>query len=124
MRILESAENYLKTIHKLHQEKGNVRSVDIANALHFSKASVSVAMKNLRENGYIQVESSGNIVLLDKGREIAEHVYDRHMTVTKLLQSFGVEEEMAKEDACGIEHILHEETFQNIKNFLEKQGKL
>lgn len=115
MKIQESAENYLETILILKNKNGAVRSIDIANELGFSKPSVSVAMKNLRENGYIEVDSSGYITLLDSGRRIAEKIYERHTTLSKWLVSLGVDAKTAAEDACRIEHIISNESFEAIK---------
>lgn len=115
MKIQESAENYLETILILKNKNGAVRSIDIANELGFSKPSVSVAMKNLRENGYIEVDSSGYITLLDSGRKIAEKIYERHTTLSKWLVSLGVDDKTAAEDACRIEHIISSESFEAIK---------
>ncbi len=115
MKIQESAENYLETILILKNKNGAVRSIDIANELGFSKPSVSVAMKNLRENGYIEVDSSGYITLLDSGRQIAEKIYERHTTLSKWLVSLGVDDKTAAEDACRIEHIISSESFEAIK---------
>ena len=119
MKIHESAENYLETILMIKNKKGSVRSIDIANELDFSKPSVSVAMKNLRENGFIDVDSNGYITLLDKGQEIAEKMYERHTTLSKGLISLGVPEDIAVEDACRIEHIISVETFEAIKKIAE-----
>ena len=115
MKIQESAENYLETILILKNKNGAVRSIDIANELGFSKPSVSVAMKNLRENGYIEVDSSGYITLLDSGRQIAEKIYERHTTLSKWLVSLGVDAKTAAEDACRIQHIISSESFEAIK---------
>ena len=115
MKIQESAENYLETVLILKNKNGAVRSIDIANELGFSKPSVSVAMKNLRENGYIEVDSSGYITLLDSGRQIAEKIYERHTTLSKWLVSLGVDAKTAAEDACRIEHIISSESFEAIK---------
>ena len=115
MKIQESAENYLETILILKNKNGAVRSIDIANELGFAKPSVSVAMKNLRENGYIEVDSSGYITLLDSGRQIAEKIYERHTTLSKWLVSLGVDAKTAAEDACRIEHIISSESFEAIK---------
>lgn len=115
MKIQESAENYLETILVLKNKNGAVRSIDIANELGFSKPSVSVAMKNLRENGYIEVDSSGYITLLDSGRRIAKKIYERHTTLSKWLVSLGVDAKTAAEDACRIEHIISSESFEAIK---------
>lgn len=121
MKIHESAENYLETILMLKNKKGAVRSVDIANELEYSKPSVSVAMKNLRENGYIDVDPSGYISLLDKGREIAEKMYERHTTISDWLISLGVDPKTAVEDACRIEHIISTQTFEAIKRIAKNQ---
>ena len=115
MKIHESAENYLETILMIKNKKGAVRSIDIANELEFSKPSVSVAMKNLRENGFIDVDTNGYITLLDKGRVIAEKMYERHTTLSEWLISLGVPEDIAVDDACRIEHIISVETFEAIK---------
>ena len=105
MKIHESAENYLETILMIKNKKGAVRSIDIANELEFSKPSVSVAMKNLRENGFIDVDTNGYITLLDKGRVIAEKMYERHTTLSEWLISLGVPEDIAVDDACRIESV-------------------
>ena len=120
MKIQQSAENYLETIYMLTNTKGSCRSVDIAKELGFSKPSVSVAMKNLRENGYIDVMGDGTISLLPPGREIAEKLYNRHTILTEYLRKLGVSENTAAEDACKIEHIISEESFEAIKNSLTK----
>lgn len=119
MKIHESAENYLETILMIKNKKGFVRSIDIANELEFSKPSVSVAMKNLRENGFIDVDANGYITLLDKGRVIAEKMYERHTTLSEWLISLGVPEDIAVDDACRIEHIISEESFEAIKKIAE-----
>ena len=116
MKIHASAENYLETIYMLHKSKGMVRSIDIANELEFSKPSISVAMKNLRENGYIEVDKDGHITLLQAGLEIAERMYERHTVISKFLVNLGVEETVATEDACKIEHVISDESFEAIKN--------
>ncbi len=124
MKIQESAENYLETILVISHRKGMVRSIDIVNELEFSKPSVSVAMKNLRENGYIEMDKDGYIMLLDKGREIAEKIYERHTTLSKYLVALGVDPIVAAEDACRIEHVISAESFEAIKNHIkEKTGK-
>lgn len=115
MKIYESAEDYLETILMLREEKGVVHSVDVADHLGFSKASVSIAMKKLRENGYIAMEKDGALKLLEKGEEIAQKIYDRHRTLTSYFISIGVDEDTAAKDACKIEHDLSEITFQKIK---------
>ena len=123
MKILESAENYLETIYMLQQEKGTVRSIDIAHALNFSKPSVSVAMKNLRENGYVETDASGNILLTDEGLKIAQKVFERHILITNGLIALGVNPETAAADACKIEHVLSEETFAAIKKHMNRLHK-
>ena len=117
MQIRESAENYLETILILSQRKGKgeVRSIDIVNELEFSKPSVSVAMKNLRENGYITVDKDGYIRLTDKGVEIAEKMYERHTLLSQWLIKLGVDEKVAVEDACRMEHVISAESFAAIK---------
>lgn len=120
MKIQQSAENYLETILMLSQRSGSVRSIDIANELGFSKPSVSIAMKNLRENGYIDVMGDGSIILLPPGQEIAEKLYTRHKILTECFTLLGVSEDIAAEDACKIEHILSEESFNAIKKHLSK----
>lgn len=115
MKIHQSAEDYLETILILGNEKPSLRSIDIVNYLGFSKPSVSVAMKNLRENGYINVDEDGHITLLEPGREIAETIYERHTVITAILMELGVSEEVAKEDACKIEHVISPESFAAIK---------
>lgn len=117
MQIRESAENYLETILILSQRKGKgeVRSIDIVNELEFSKPSVSVAMKNLRENGYITVDKDGYIHLTDKGLEIAEKMYERHTLLSQWLIKLGVDEKVAVEDACRMEHVISAESFAAIK---------
>lgn len=124
MKIKESAENYLETILMLKNKNGYVRSIDIANELAFTKASVSIAMKSFREDGYITVDEHGNITLTEKGIEIAEKIYERHKIIAKALMSLGVNEETAYEDSCKIEHDISAESFEMIKKFLLKQGKL
>lgn len=118
MKIHQSAENYLETIYMLNKSKGSCRSIDIANELGFSKPSVSIAMKNLRENGYIDVMGDGNIVLLEAGLEIAVKLYKRHTMLTEFLTAIGVSASVASEDACRIEHILSEESIEKISEHL------
>lgn len=115
MKIQESAENYLEAILMIKEEKGEVRSIDIVNKLNFSKPSVSVAMKHLEENGYIERNASGNIFLLPPGKKIAETIYERHNTLTKILIHLGVDPRIAREDACKIEHDISNESFEALK---------
>ena len=114
-KILESGEDYLETILVLHNRNGEVRSIDIATELDYSKPSVSVAMKNLREQECITVDKNGYIELTEKGKAIAEKVYERHLLFTEWLMSMGVPEDIAAEDACRIEHCLSTESFEAIK---------
>ena len=120
MKIRESAENYLETILMLSKKRPVVRSVDIANELGFKKSSVSIAMKNLREKEHITVTEEGFIYLTDSGKEIAEMVYERHEVISECLVRLGVSKEIADEDACRIEHILSDESFEAIKDYLNK----
>lgn len=122
MKIQESAENYLETILILYNQKGMVRSIDIANELGFSKPSVSVAMKNLRENGYIEVSPEGYISLLPQGQEIAEKIYERHTLLSDWLTTLGVDPEVAAEDACRMEHVISSESFAAIKAHVHAKG--
>ncbi len=115
MKIQESAENYLETILILSQKNGNVRSIDIANELDFSKPSVSVAMKNLRNAKHILMDSDGYITLTESGRKIAETIYERHTLLSHWLIHLGVSEKTAIEDACRIEHVISAESFSAIK---------
>ena len=119
VKIQESAENYLETILILKNKKGMVRSIDIANELNFSKPSVSIAMKNLRENGYIEVSSKGFIELAEPGREIAERIYERHTFISEWLSDIGVDPKVAAEDACRMEHIISAESFEAIKKYVK-----
>lgn len=121
MVIQESAENYLETILILQKRNGTVRSIDIANELQFSKPSVSVAMKNLRNNGYIEMDKSGHIRLLSAGEKIAETVYEKHTTITQFLTALGVDPQTAAEDACRIEHVISRESFEAIKRHAERK---
>ena len=114
-RADESLEDYLETILMLHKSRGQVRSIDIANEMNFTKPSVSIAMKNLREKGYITMADNGYITLTESGKERAESVLERHTILADLLISIGVNEETAREDACKVEHDLSEESFEAIK---------
>ncbi|MBQ9140744.1 MAG: metal-dependent transcriptional regulator [Lachnospiraceae bacterium] len=121
MHTNESAENYLETILMLSKVRPVVRSVDIAEELGYKKSSISVAMKNLREKEQITVTKEGFIYLTDSGREIAEMIYERHELLTKWLTSLGVDEKVAAEDACKVEHVLSKETFEAIKKHVNGQ---
>ena len=118
MKIQESAENYLETILVLKRRLGAVRSIDVANELGFKKPSISVAMKKLRENGYITVDEDGHIELTPEGGERAEQVYERHCVLVDFLTRIGVSPATAQEDACRIEHVLSAQTFACIRAHL------
>ena len=115
MNIYESAEDYLERILMIREKKGVVYSIDIAHELNFSKPSVSVAMKRLRENGYIQMDADGAITLLPPGEEIATRIYARHQLLTEFLTQLGVSPKNAAADACKIEHDISEESYERIK---------
>ena len=123
MKIQESAENYLETILILSKKSGAVRSIDIVNALDFTKPSVSVAMKNLRENGYISIDADGMISLEPPGQQIAEKIYERHTLLSDWLERLGVDPKTAAEDACRIEHVISAESFEAIKDHAKKMSR-
>ena len=124
MKIHESAEDYLERILMLKLKNGMVRSIDIVHDLDYSKPSVSVAMKRLRENGYIEMDADGYITLLPPGQEIASRIYDRHQLLTEFLRQLGVSPENAAADACKIEHDISEESYERIKEAtLRKQAE-
>ena len=113
--IHESAENYLESILILSKKLPVVRSIDVANELGFKKSSVSIAMKNLRESNHITVTKEGYIYLTESGKEIAEMIYERHQLLTSWLIKLGVDEKVAVEDACRMEHVISAESFAAIK---------
>ncbi len=116
---LESKEDYLERILMIQKEKGSCRAIDIAGALDYSKPSVSIALKKLKEEEMVEVdEKGGNITLTEKGSEIASRILERHLVLTQVLIQLGVDEETARKDACRIEHDLSPETFQKIKEKL------
>ena len=122
MKVLESGENYLETILLLNKQNNNeTRAIDLTNALGFSKPTVSVMLKQLRENGYVTVNEKGYIVLTDKGLEIADRIYEKHVVIAEALLKIGVEREIAYKDACKIEHDISEETFLKLKEFIESK---
>jgi Mn-dependent DtxR family transcriptional regulator len=120
MTLNESSENYLEQILMLSQKLPVVRSVDIAESMGFKKSSVSVAMKNLRENDYITVTKAGFIYLTEKGKEVAEMIYERHEFLTSWLVRLGIDEKTAAEDACRMEHDISKESFQAIKKYISE----
>ncbi len=115
----ESAENYLETIYVLTKEKSHVRSIDVAVALEYSKPSISIAMKKLRDEGLIIIDEDGYIKLTEVGLKEAIDIYERHTVLTQIFMKIGVCEKTAKEDACKIEHYISDETFNAIKNVLK-----
>ena len=123
MALHESAEMYLETIYQLTKVKSDVRSIDIAEAMGYSKPSISRAVGLLKQGGYLSVDESGFLTLTESGRETAERVFERHQTLTKALEALGVSAETAAEDACKVEHILSDETFHAIKKHLAQFAK-
>ncbi|MCL2361887.1 MAG: metal-dependent transcriptional regulator [Defluviitaleaceae bacterium] len=119
MKIQTSAEDYLEAILVLSQKKGKVRSVDIAQHMSYSKPTISIMMKQFRENGYIEIDQDRNINLTDKGTEIAQRTYERHMLFAKFLIDIGVDEETAYADACKIEHSISEVSFERFRDFYD-----
>ena len=123
MELYESGENYLETILVLKNKNGYVRSIDIARTLAFSKPSVSRAMALLKQGGYITISADGYIELNDKGDQIATKIYRRHTMLTAWLTAIGVDPDTASEDACRIEHVISQETFEKIgEHIRNKQG--
>ncbi len=122
MRLQESGEMYLETILRLYEKKDRVRSIDVAEEMGYSKPSVSRAVKILSANGYIEVDSLGSITLTPEGRAVAERTYERHLVLTELLTGLGVDEATAAEDACRVEHVISETTFEAIKRHRERFG--
>ena len=120
MVIHESAEDYLESILVLRERRGQVRSIDVVNELGYSKPSVSIAMKKLRESGYISMDADGSITLNESGLEIASRIYGRHKTITRFFVLLGVDPAVAAEDACKVEHDLSDETFSRLKEFVER----
>lgn len=120
MKIHKSAEDYLEQILMLSEQKGYARSVDIATSLSVSKPSVSVAMKQLREGGYITMDKDNYISLTQSGMEIAQRIYDRHKVLTQMLMLIGVDEVTAEADACKVEHDISIKTFDAIRRQLER----
>ncbi len=122
MKVLESGENYLETILMLNNQNNNeTRAIDVTNALGFSKPTVSVMLKQLRENGYVTVNEKGYLGLTEKGLEIANKIYEKHVVIAKALIKIGVERDIAYKDACKIEHDISDETFTQLKKFLQNK---
>ena len=123
MKMQESPEDYLETIYMLSLHNSEVRSIDVAGHLGYSKPSVSVAMKRLRENGYVNMDANSFLTLTESGLAIARSIYERHQVISGYLMSIGVSEETALKDACRIEHVLSEETFHKIKEIFYQSRK-
>ena len=123
MKMQESPEDYLETIYMLSLHSSEVRSIDVARHLGYSKPSVSVAMKRLRENGYVNMDDNNLHTLTESGLAIARSIYERHQVISGYLMSIGVSEETALKDACRIEHVLSEETFHKIKEIFYQSRK-
>ena len=117
----ESAEDYLETILVLSKSQPVVRSIDIVEEIGFKKSSVSVAMKNLRNKDYIAMTDEGHITLTEAGQKIAETIYERHQLISAWLKNLGVNEKTAAEDACRIEHIISQQSFEAIKNYVNER---
>ena len=122
MTIRESAEDYLEAMLMLREQKGYIRSVDVADKLGVTKPSVSYAVKRLRENDYLLMNQDGHITLTEKGETIAQRIYERHRILTKILLKIGVSEESAKADACRIEHDICDETFEALRRFVDSEN--
>lgn len=123
MTVRESGEMYLEAILVLAKKSGYVRSIDVSEYLGYSKPSVSRAMGILREGGYILMEKDGAITLTDSGKKLAETIYERHTVLSELLIRLGVDEKTATDDACRIEHVISDESFQAIKQYYYKHKK-
>lgn len=121
MKIQETTENYLETILMLHQERGYVRSVDVATKLGYSKPTISEQMKKFRENGYVEMDESGYISLTPAGEAIANRMYERHVAIARILMRVGVSEESAYADACKIEHDLSDESFHCLQTYFQSR---
>lgn len=120
MALQESGEMYLETILILSEKTGFVRSIDVCEYMGFSKPSISRAVGLLKQGGYLYMERDGNLVLTDAGKEVARKIYERHNVLTECLMRLGIDRETAAEDACKIEHVISDKTFEAIKQFLGK----
>lgn len=123
MKVQESAENYLEAILMLKNEKGKIRSIDIVRHLDFTKPSISRAINLLKDNGYVTVDKEGWIDLTESGMDIAQKVYERHTFVSAWLTAIGVDPDTASEEACKIEHVISDDTFQKVKEFVINNTK-
>lgn len=120
MRLQESGEMYLETIYMLSKERSLVRSIDVVEHMGYSKPSVSRAVSLLKQGGYVVVENNGNLLLTESGKEIGEKIYARHKLLTQLLVRLGVDEKVAAEDACKMEHAISDATFEALRKHLEQ----
>ncbi len=118
MRLQESGEMYLETILILSRTKNYVRSIDVCEYMGYSKPSISRAVSLLRNDGYVDMDDRGYLTLTDKGRAVAEKIYDRHQVLTKALTRMGIELRIAEEDACRIEHVISDESFEVIRRYI------
>lgn len=123
MKLLESGEDYLETIYMLSLKQQEIHAIDVVNALGYSKPSVSIALKKLKEDEYLTIDGDNHIHLTDKGLEIAKHVYERHKLLTDILITLGVNEKTAEADACKLEHDMSKESFEAIKAYYNKIKK-
>ena len=123
MALHESAEMYLETIYQLSQEQHSVRSIDVAESLNYSRASVSRAVGLLKKDGYLEMDEDGFLNLTELGKSTAEKIYERHMILTAALKALGVDEESAAEDACRIEHVISDKSLAAIKAYMKQYGK-
>lgn len=121
METHESKEMYLETILRLSQNTNKVRSIDVANSLNFTRASVSVAVKHLKDEGFIEILADNSLHLTSKGLDVANSVFEKHRYLTSLLISLGVSKDIAENDACRIEHIISSETFDCIKKYIDNK---
>lgn len=124
MRLQESGEMYLETILILSKEKNYVRSIDVCEYMGYSKPSISRAVSILRNNGYLDMDDKGYLTLTERGRAVAEKIYERHRVLTEVLQSVGVDSKSAAEDACRIEHVISDASFDAIKKYMAEHSKL
>ena len=122
MALQESGEMYLETIHRLSMEQQYVRSIDVAESMGFSKPSASRAVALLKQGGYLLVNEHGHLSLTDEGKQVAEKVFERHTVLTTMLTALGVDAETASEDACRMEHVISEQTFEAIKRHIRQYG--
>lgn len=122
MNLYESGEMYLETILVLKEKKGMVRSIDIAREMNYSKPSISNGMKHLKEGGYITIDDEGFISFTESGEAVARKIYERHTVMTDIFEKLGVSPETAQDDACKIEHVLSDETFEAIKKYAAEKG--